>query len=129
MALQMARYLEDKVFNLTLRGQAFTPPDPVYLALFTSAIDEVTGGTEVSGGDYERQEIAFDAPVDGTGANTSVVTFPSASADWGTISHWAIMDDLTSGNMLYYGEADTPRTVTTGNTITVVAGKISVAVD
>ena len=39
-------YVENKLIDWMLRGQAFTPPATVYVALFTSAPADAGGGTE-----------------------------------------------------------------------------------
>jgi len=43
-------YYENKIIDHMLRGQAFTPPSTIYLALYTVAPTDAGGGTEVSGG-------------------------------------------------------------------------------
>lgn len=123
----MTDYLEDKLLNHTFRNIAFTSPTTVYLALFTSAPGETGGGTEVSGGDYARQSITFGAPSpSGTIKNSADITFPTATADWGTITHVAIFDASTGGNMLVYGALTTSKTVGTGDTFKVSANNLTV---
>jgi hypothetical protein len=102
-----------------------------YLALFTSAPTETTIGTEVTGGGYVRQSISF--TITGNSAsNTAEVTFPQASANLGTISHWAIMSLATGGNVYYYGATEnaggtnTTFTVNNGDTIKFPIGSVVV---
>jgi len=123
----MTDYLEDKLLNHTFRNLAFTPPTTVYLALFTAAPGETGGGTEVSGGDYARQAITFGAPSpSGTIKNSADITFPTATADWGTITHVAIMDAATAGNMLVYGALTVQKVVGTGDIFRVTTNNLTV---
>lgn len=114
----MSDYLEGKLANHTLRNVAFTSPVTVYLALFKSPVTpaELEAGTltnEVTGGAYARQAVTFGAPSSpgGVTTNSAQVTFPTATAAWGTVTHYAIMDALTVGNVLIYGDLDNSKVV------------------
>jgi hypothetical protein len=122
-------YLENKIIDHMLRNQALTPPSTLYLALFTSAPSDAGGGTEVSGGAYARQTVALDAAAGGASANTSDVTFPQATADWGTVTHCALMDAVSGGNMLMWTPLDAPKTVNNGDTFKVNSGDLDLTVD
>lgn len=124
----MANYLENALINAALRNTAYSSPATVYLALHTADPTEAGTGTEVSGGSYARQAISFNSPTDGATANAADVTFPVATADWGTITHFSIKDASTSGNTLFYGALTTSRTVTSGNTIVAKAGQITCSI-
>jgi hypothetical protein len=97
----LSNYLENALVNHVLRNTALTSPTTVYVALFTAVTDAEAGtGTEVSGGSYARQSVAFDAPSNGATQNTAVITFPTATANWGTVTHAGIFDASTAGNAL-----------------------------
>lgn len=97
----LSNYLEDALINHILRNTAYTSPTTVYVALYTALTDAEAGtGTEVSGGSYARQSVAFDAPSNGTTQNSSLITFPTATANWGTVTHACLRDALTVGNAL-----------------------------
>ncbi|MCA1596093.1 MAG: hypothetical protein LC772_06680 [Chloroflexi bacterium] len=74
------------------------------LALETNAL-----GAEVTGNAYARQAVAFSAPTGGAQESSTVtqtaasVTFPTATAAWGSIGGFGIFDASTAGNLLYYG--------------------------
>src|SRR5688572_11335183 len=100
----MSDYLEDALLNEVFRATAFAAPAAVYVGLFTAPPSDAGGGTEVAGGSYARQAVPFGAPSpSGTIKNSGDVTFPTASADWGTITHFAIFDAAVAGNMLVWG--------------------------
>ena len=122
-------YLENKIIDHMLRNQAYTPPSTVYFALFTTATDDTGGGTEVSGGSYARQAVTLGAASGGASSNTADITFPQATADWGTITHVALMDAETGGNMLMHSPLDESKTVNNGDTFKINAGDLDVTVD
>lgn len=114
----MSDYLEERIAKHVLRGVSYTSPSTLYLALFKSpvtsaALEAGTITSEVTGGGYARQVIVFNNPTNpgGVSTNNGVVTFPTATASWGTITHFAIMDSLTAGNVLIYGELDIPKAI------------------
>lgn len=123
-------YLEDKVLEHVLRNVAYTSPATVYLALFTANPTDAAGGTEVTGGSYARQSIAFAAPSpSGTIKNSALVTFPVASADWGTITGFAIFDASTVGNMLYWGALAASKSILTADQIKFAADSVVITED
>lgn len=97
----LSNYLEDALYNHVLRNTAYTSPTTVYAALFTAVTDSEAGtGTEVSGGSYARQAVTFGAPSNGAGSNTGLITYPTATASWGTITHAGLFDAVSAGNPL-----------------------------
>lgn len=119
-----SNYLEGELIKHIFRTGSFTKPSGLYIALFTTAPDKEagTGGTEVSGGSYARVQVGpsdatWDAPANGGDtANTSVITFPTPSANWGTIVAFGIYDAATSGNLLYSANLTASKTVNNGDT-------------
>lgn len=122
-------YLENKIIDHMLRNQAYTPPATIYLALFTTATSDAGGGTEVSGGSYARQAVSLSAASGGASENSADITFPTATADWGTVTHVALMDALTGGNMLMHTPLDASKTVNNGDSFKINAGDLDVTVD
>jgi hypothetical protein len=121
-------YLENALLNGVLRNIPYTPPGTVYAGLFTA--DPGVAGSqanEVSGGSYARVAVTFGAPSGGTCANTGVVSFPTASALWGTVTYAAILDAATVGNMLYKGSLATNKTVDIGDTVSYANGALTVS--
>lgn len=122
----LSNYLENALINATLRGQAYTAPTTVYLALFTSDPTDAGTGTEVTGGSYARQAITFGAPSNGSSSNSADVLFPTATAAWGTITHFGIYDAATAGNLLYQFSITTSKTIASTDQLKVSAGDITV---
>lgn len=114
MAGSKSDFLEDKLINHVLRNTAYTSPTTVYASLYTVTPSDSASGTEVTGGAYARQSMAFAAPSpSGETQNSAVVTFPVATANWGTVLAAAIMDAVTAGNLLYWGDVTPSKVVNT----------------
>ena len=121
-------FMENKIIDHMLRNQSYTPPATVYVALFTTATSDAGGGTEVSGGAYARQAVTLGAASGGASSNSADITFPQATADWGTITHLALMDALTGGNMLMHTPLDASKTVNNGDTFKINQNDLDVTV-
>jgi len=127
-------YLENKVLDFLLGGVSFTPPATVYIALFTVAPTDAGGGTEVSGGGYARVAVTnnttnFPAASNGTKSNGSTITFPTATADWGTVVAVGIFDAATGGNLLFWANLTTSKTIQNGDTAQFAAGSLTFTED
>jgi len=123
---EISNDLENKLINATLRNTAYSSPVTVYLALYTSDPTDADSGTEVSGGSYARQSIAFDAPSNGVTQNTSLITFPVATANWGDITHIGLRDASSGGNLLYHTVLDATKTINNGDQLLFNAAAITV---
>jgi hypothetical protein len=73
-----------------------------YVALYTDTPGDAGGGTEVSGGSYARQAATFAAASDGVASNSVAIEFPEATAAWGTVKGWGILDADIAGNLIYF---------------------------
>ena len=112
-------FLENKVLDHLLGATAYTAPGTVHFALYTAAPSDSGGGTEVSGGGYARVAVTnnatnWPAASAGTKRNANTITFPEATANWGTIVAIAILDAATGGNLLFWTTI-TSRSVVTGD--------------
>lgn len=124
-------YLENKVLDHVLTGSAYSQPAARYLALFTAntGLESNSPSAEVStsGTAYGRQAVTFAAASSGQSATNATVTFSTATANWGTITHVAVMDASTSGNVLFWGAVTTSKTIETGDTFQVSSGNLTVS--
>ncbi len=119
--MSKSNLLEDGLLNHVFRGVAFpTLGASVHIGLLTAAPSDAGGGTEVTGGAYARVAVtraagSFAAPADNAGSqrtsNSAAITFPSPTANWGTVTHFGIYDAGTAGNLLYWGTLGTARTI------------------
>jgi hypothetical protein len=137
----LSDYLEQKLLDHVYNGVTLSPPSQVWLALHTADPTDAGSGTEVSGGSYARVRIyangggtpAFNLAVtDGIGkavTNANDVTFPTATVPWGTITHVALRDASTGGNLLHYGPLDEAQTVGTGGIFKIAAGSLKLRLE
>lgn len=122
-------YLERALLRQIFRNTAGPTPANVYVSLHTASLVDAGTGAEVSGGSYAR--VTCTTGTSGTGAgsvfadpgasgaistsNASVITFPTPSANWGTVTDFGIWDAATTGNLLYAGVLSTSRTINNGD--------------
>ena len=125
-------YLDNKVLDHVFKGTSYATPTK-YLAIFRSG----DGLTENNSGTWDANELqstaqgyhrialadsTFDAASSSAIKNNVNYEFPVAESDWGTVSHVAIMDAETEGNVLAWGAirnpvtmAEQPREILTGD--------------
>lgn len=109
------KYFENAILNAA-RGQSFTAPTNLFLALYLSNPGETgTEGTEVSYPGYQRQAITFTVPAamnSGIGIqNQTQIIFPTPAVALGNVTHLGILDSQIGGNMLLYGQFDNPLSI------------------
>jgi len=119
-------YLENAIIE-TMRATNITAAAG-YVALFTTATDYAGGGTEVTGGSYARQLAGLSVAAGGASSNAADITFPTATADWGTVTHVALYDAVTVGNMLMHSILDASKTVNDGDIFKINTGDLDVTV-
>jgi hypothetical protein len=123
---EMSNFLENALINATLRNTTYTSVATVYVSLWTTNPTDAGSGTEVSGGSYARTAVTFGAPSDGASLNSADVTFPTATASWGTVGWIGINDAATSGNLLYHTALDTAKAIDSGDIFKISTGNLSV---
>ena len=129
-----SNYLENKILDHVLTATAYTQPSR-YIALFTASPGEAGSFTnEISTGGssaYARQPVTFAAASSGSSATNATVTFPTAGANWGTITHVAVVDSDTAGagNVLFYGAVTTSKQIDTGDTFQISSGNLTISLD
>lgn len=123
---EISNYLENALINGTLRGTTFTAPAAVYVSLHTGDPTDAGSGAEVSGGSYIRQSATFGAPANGVSTTTADITYPQATASYGTVGFVGIWDAQTAGNMLYHTALDISKAIDTGDIFKIAAGSLTV---
>ena len=127
-------YLENKLLDHVLGNTAFSAPATVYFALYTVAPSDSGGGTEVSGGSYARVAVTnnttnFNAAASGVKRNSTVVTWPTATASWGTVVAVGILDANAAGNLLFWSTLNTNKTVDNGDTVSIPVNSLTITED
>ena len=139
-----SNYLENKILDHVLKfgngsltvgtGSGYAPPATLYLALYTASPGEAgshTNEVSTSGTAYARQAVTFASAASGASATNATVTFHTATANFGTITHVAVVDNDTegAGNVLFYGAVTTSKTIETGDTFQVSSGNLTISLD
>jgi hypothetical protein len=125
--------------NVALRGQfgadrGAAAPGTLYVALSNG--DLQSGGIEPAGvGGYARVAVPNDATFWGVIAagsvscsNVSEILYPVASGLWSqpTVTHWALYDNNSGGNLILSGKLTTATTMTgNGDIVRIPAGSLT----
>lgn len=151
----LSDFAENKLIDFIFRAQALgitgataaagTGPATLYVALLTAAPSDTGGGTEVSGNAYARVSVTSSlanwagtqaaasttasSGTSGTTSNNNVITFPTPTGSWGTVTHAAVYDASTTGNPLFFMALTASQTISTGNAVTFPAGTLTFQID
>ena len=123
---EFSNYLENALINAVLRNTTYTSPATVYVSLWTSDPTDAGSGNEVSGGSYARTSVTFGSPSNGVTSNDADVSFPQATASWGTVGWIGLNDASTSGNLLFHTPLDTSKTIDSGDIFKIASGSLTV---
>ncbi|WP_319764523.1 hypothetical protein [Maridesulfovibrio sp.] len=103
----------NKILDMYLRGEAITPPESLYLGLFTAdtglADNDLTVAQEIEYGNYSRVKVrdavtqTTSAAVNGESVNETAYVFPVATSPGGTPTHAVLLDASTDGNVIAFG--------------------------
>jgi len=126
MAGNLSDYAENKLVDHILGTTSYTKPT-TYLALYSVAPTDSTSGTEVTGGSYARKPAVFGSAASGQASNSTDVDFTNMPAI--TVVAIAVVDALTSGNILVYGTLQANKALDAGDTLRVAVGDLTVSLD
>lgn len=129
--MSFSDYAEGKVLDHVFGLASFTQPT-LYLAVSTAdPTDAGAGAAEPSGNGYAR---VATAPADWTRTdnvveNANQLSLPEATGSWGTITHFALYDALTGGNMVIHGSLSTAKVIAANETLRFPAGNLTFTLD
>lgn len=124
----------NKLLDYNFGGTTYTVPSIYYIGLSTTAISaDGTGATEPSVGAYARvaadnNKTTFSVASNSVLKNNIQIQFAESTGNWGTITHIAIYDAATGGNILYYDELPNSRTVEAQTTLLFVPNSIEIQI-
>lgn len=132
----MGTYLRNAVLDAVFKdGADVAAIESVFISLHLSAGATSASAdwlaTEVDGTNYARVEFVpadWGTITDGEIESAEDCTFPIAGEDWGEVTHAAVWDAATSGNLLFKGPFSTPRTVYNGDSASFATGNLVVHV-
>ena len=122
----LSNFAENEMLDHMLGTGAYTAPSNVFMSLWTSDPTDAGSGNELSGSGYARQDINFSASSSGSAVSTGVVTFPTATGSWGTVTHMGIHDAVSSGNLLFHGPLTASKASGSGDVFRVADTGISI---
>lgn len=125
MASGIATAEIDRMINASLNGTTFTlPTTPMKLALNTATSSDASAGTEVTGGSYARQTIAFGTSAGSGVSNTGAVTFTNMPA--ATVTNVNIYDSNGTPRRAWWGDLTASKTTASGDTLSFAIGAVTV---
>lgn len=125
MADNLPDTIENQLLDALVGTASFTMTTPCKLALMTANGSDSAAGTEVTGGSYARQTIAFNAAASGSIANSATINFTGMPAC--TVVGIEIYDNAGTPKRLAYGALTANKTVASGDTIQFGAGNITLS--
>lgn len=126
--MSLSNTFETHTLNYLFTATSVTRPTAWYVALFTSNPDEDASGTEVSGGAYVRQSVAFTVSGN-TASNSAAIEFPTATAPYGTVTHIGVFDASSGGNLIAYAALTTSKAIDTGDVMRINSSDLDVTLD
>ena len=127
MADNLPNIIENQLLDALVGTTAYTMTGPVKLALVTANGDDASAGTEVTGGSYARQTIAFDAAASGATQNSGNIDFANMPAC--TVVAVGIFDAASAGNLLVHGTLTANKTLDAGDTLRIATGDLDISID
>ena len=119
--MSFSNFLETEILDHVFAGAAYSAPSTKYLALFTAVADGEAGG-------YARQTVAFTTSGNTT-SNNAAVEYPTATANYGTVTHVGVYDASSSGNLMAYAALSSNKTIETGDVFRVPSGDLDITLN
>lgn len=132
---QASNFLENKFLTGLLGGSNVTFSGKPYIALMKSSPSDTGGGTEVTGTNYSRVRIGdtgqgnFTVGSTGTATNSAAFTFADAGSNWGTVTHIALYDSATGGNLLLFATLNASANIQSGDIFKIPASGFTITMD
>lgn len=129
-----SEYVDEAVLNHALGIVNFPNVPATYVALSTADPGrDGSGLAEPSGNNYARVSVprnqtsgwVFDPSGSGVFENVNEIVFPMATGSWGTISHFAILDAASGGNLIWQAPFTTPTAVVANRAPVIGAGALA----
>ena len=123
-------WLEENGLNFFFTAGSVTRPTAWYVALYLTDPGDDGSGTEVSGTNYARTTVTF-ASATSSGVlfqttNSGSVSFPTAGSDWGTVTHVAVYNAASGGDLLAHSALDSSKVVSNGDTFVINASNLNI---
>ena len=145
MSLGAGIVIEERTFKASLKGEAFTLPTHIFVALLEVEPNHALTGTELESGNYELNyepyarievplaEWEFTAGTSSAKAkavNKATITFATptvVTAKRHTAKFFAICDAVTAGNQFYTGSLASEQVANVGGAVSIAAKALEVS--
>ena len=131
MANQLSTYVEQQLIPVIFKGASCpAAPTGLVLRLYSTAVSDGGGGTELSGNGYAPISLSglLSAPTisgsDVVVTNSADIISATATGSWATASYWGITDG--SANLLAFGSVTSPKTIASGENWACLAGELDI---
>ena len=127
-----SNYWESSILNHVFGKSNYSLPK-VYIGLLFDEPNE--DGSSVSEPDcpsYARAATnasSWDVAFEGSIENVSNITFAMACENWGIITHFALFDATSGGNILAYGNLSPSKTINSGDIPRFAPGDFIISLD
>ncbi len=125
----LSDYAEEKILEHFFNAASpYTSPTSLYVALYTTPPEDTgLSAVEVSAGGYARQALSLGSYASRQLVSNASMTW-AATANWGTITHFAILDASTGGNILAGGPLQPNPTILSGQSYTLAVGEVIISI-
>lgn len=135
--MSFSDFIEKELLDHVFGNAAYSAPATLYIALSTADPTDSGGSIAEPADTYARQAVTNNATEWPAATGTTptlkdhanAVIFPTATASWGTITHYAIFDAVSGGNMLAHATLDSSVVIGNGDTFVFAAGNIKIQLD
>jgi hypothetical protein len=125
MADNLPDTIENQLLDALVGTASYTVTAPIKLRLMTANGTDSSNGTEVTGGSYAQQTIAFGAASGGSITNSGVINFTGMPV--ATVVGIELWDSNGSPKRLAYGALSANKTTASGDTLQFAASSISLS--
>lgn len=125
-------YLENELLDHILgEGSRNYTPTTLYVGLYTAStgLESNAPTSEVTGGGYTRLNVSFGAASGGTATNNAIAQFPPATTAWGNVTHMAILDAASGGNVIFWSTLNSAKNIQVDDIFQFSVGTIQVSLD
>lgn len=116
----------NRLLDATLGTASYTAPTtPMKCALVTANGSSTAAGTEVTGGSYARQTVAFGSASAGSASNTGLLRWSNMPAC--TVVGVEIYDSAGSPRRVAFGSLTASKTLAAGDALEIAIGSLTVS--
>lgn len=137
MAGSFSNFLELEILDQIFGAAAYTAPATLYFALCTAAPDDASTGSTITEANYTgyarkamtNNKTTFGNAAAGAVANAAAITFDQCTAGSSTVTHFAIVDAASNGNVLAWGDLSTQKAISAGDIPEFAIGALTISLD